>query len=350
MLFDKRQTNISKGIGLMMLLWCHLFINTNDLPEFTSLFIYNSVPIETKLVSISNICVAVFLLLSGYGMYKSYQTFIENIRTEKDITLFSEAFFVIKHLIKLLSGFWFIFLVFVPIGLFLGKLPYSNLLYIIEDFFGISYLCGGITLNVTWWYMGITILFYVLFPIVYKLFDYSSHITLLLSFLLILLPAIPLKIKNNAFVFVFGMYIAKYNGFEKLKSKFNTKTKTLVFCILILVVITHIYLLLPLEAKEFMAFVTIFISFVILSKIKILNKLLFELGKYSGSIYMFHAFIYYYYFKDVIYSMKYSILMFIVLTVLCYLIARLFEWIKHIIHYDSFFNNTILWIEKKMLK
>ncbi len=30
MLFDKRQTNISKGIGLMMLLWCHLFINTND--------------------------------------------------------------------------------------------------------------------------------------------------------------------------------------------------------------------------------------------------------------------------------------------------------------------------------
>ncbi len=45
----------------------------------------------------------------------------------------------------------------------------------------------------------------------------------------------------------------------------------------------------------------ILFAFLVLSRIPALNRILEELGKYSGSIFMFHTFIYSYYFKDFIY-------------------------------------------------
>ena len=81
MAFDKRQTNIAKGLAVLLLLWHHLFFQEPELyNKFTSLLIVRTVPIECFLSRFCKVCVAMFLFLSGFGLYKSW---CKNINTEK---------------------------------------------------------------------------------------------------------------------------------------------------------------------------------------------------------------------------------------------------------------------------
>ena len=43
--FDKRQTNIAKGVALLLMLWHHLFDESLS-NEFVSVFVIDSTPIE----------------------------------------------------------------------------------------------------------------------------------------------------------------------------------------------------------------------------------------------------------------------------------------------------------------
>lgn len=73
--FDKRQTNIAKGLTLLLLLWHHLFYNSAEFYDrFKSLYLLSGgVPIESFISAFCKACVAIFLLLSGFGLYKSWQ-------------------------------------------------------------------------------------------------------------------------------------------------------------------------------------------------------------------------------------------------------------------------------------
>ena len=79
----------------------------------------------------------------------------------------------------------------------------------------------------------------------------------------------------------------------------------------------------------------ILFSFFVLSRIPVLNKILEELGKYSGAIFMFHTFIYSYYFTGFIYWFKYPVVIFVVLIVICYGIAVGLNYLKRMIRYGQ---------------
>ena len=69
LVFDKRQTNIAKGVAVLLLLWHHLFYNKPEYYErFTSIFVYQGVPIECRIATFCKVCVAIFLVLSGFGL------------------------------------------------------------------------------------------------------------------------------------------------------------------------------------------------------------------------------------------------------------------------------------------
>lgn len=74
MQFDKRQTNIAKGIAILMLLWVHLFRNIPEkFDEYRSLFIFRGTPVEALFGVFCGVCVSTFVFLSGYGLYFSYK-------------------------------------------------------------------------------------------------------------------------------------------------------------------------------------------------------------------------------------------------------------------------------------
>lgn len=238
--FDVRQTNIAKGVAVLMLLWIHLFAGTQELLPFISMLTLSGSAIETKMINLFSVCVSLFCLLSGYGMYKSYMSFSKKHTSEGKFKLKYDVIFVLKHLLKLLSGFWFIYIIFVPFGLITGKIQYTNPLYFFADFFGVSYLCRGETVNVTWWYMGLTVLLYVLSPLLIKWINKSSPTLLLLSFAIIKMNFLPCSnVRVNLFSFVLGLYIAKNNGFIFIDNKLVKKSEKVIFGILSLLVIGY---------------------------------------------------------------------------------------------------------------
>lgn len=77
MTFDKRQTNIAKGVAVLLLLWHHLFYNDpKNYGKFISVLNINNVPIECLIAILCKICVAIFVFLSGYGLFRSYEKYV----------------------------------------------------------------------------------------------------------------------------------------------------------------------------------------------------------------------------------------------------------------------------------
>jgi peptidoglycan/LPS O-acetylase OafA/YrhL len=350
--FDKRQTNIAKGVALLLLLWHHLFYNSPEYyNKFTSLFYFKGVPVECFLADFCKVCVAIFLFLSGYGLYKSYQSYLRsNTLTKDKYGIKRDIIFVKNHLIKMMSSYWFIFIIFVPMGLFFGRsfITYYgfNPVYYLADFFGVCYLLFNYsgTMNVTWWFMSIIIIYYVFFPLLCRIMNWSKEILLLSVLFLLFLPFPDFRqLKLWLCPFVFGMYMSSYNGFNRINNKINTKSKSLIFCLLSICLTAYVrdssgY---RTTLDSIFGFFIILFSYLIISAVPILNRILEELGKYSGQIFMFHTFIFSYYFSGFIYFFKYSILIFIVMTVVCYLVARLLTWLMKITKYNKLMRKLI---------
>ena len=75
MSFDLRQTNILKGVSVSLLLWHHLFLNNTKL--CVTFLTFHGIPLVKMFADISKCCVALFIFLSGYGLFKSYSSYLE---------------------------------------------------------------------------------------------------------------------------------------------------------------------------------------------------------------------------------------------------------------------------------
>lgn len=339
--FDKRQTNIAKGVAILLLLCHHLFLKGES---YTSLISINGISFASASSTIGKVCVAMFLFLSGYGLNKSFSKNCEAIirgGNYKSRTR-PQLLFVINHLIKLLSNYWLVFVIFVPLGLFFGRsfidIYQGNPLCFVADFFGLSYLFfkGNVTMNATWWFMSIIIVYYIVFPILYRIQEYSNELLLCIGIAILLLPLPNFRELNTYFFpFVFGMYISKVDGFVVLGEKLGSTVNQVICCVLSMTAFACFRFVVFGTNDGLFAFSIILFSFLIISRIPILNKVLEELGKYSGLIFMFHTFIIGYYFSDYIYWFKYPILIFFVTVVLCYMVARLLNLVKRFIRYNK---------------
>ena len=335
--FDKKQTNIAKGIAILLLLGHHLFLNNEGYISFINL---NGMSLAGISSTLGKVCVAMFLFLSGYGLYKSFSKF-KQTDNYFNHPIKSQFRYVIKHLIKLLSDFWLVFIIFVPLGLFFGRsfidVYHGNPLYFILDFLGLSYLPfkGEATMNATWWFMSIIIVYYIIFPVLYKIQEYSNELLLCIGIAVLLLPLPNIRELNTYFFpFVFGMYISKVDGLVTLGKKLGSTVNQIICCVLALTAFACFRFVVFGTNDGLFAFSIILFSFLILSRIPILNKVLEELGKYSGLIFMFHTFIFSLYFKDFVYWFRYPPIIFIVFSVLCYFIAIGLEYLKRLVRYE----------------
>lgn len=157
---SREQSQIVKGISMLLLLIHHLF---NENYEYKTILISQSRNYMDNLVSLSKVCVILFLIISGYGLSKQYE------KKEKH-TLKYAVSFSINHVIKLYLSYWFIYLLFVPVGIFVGRpmsSVYGGLKDFLLDFFALSYIFETPMANRTWWYISIQMIYYILFPVVY---------------------------------------------------------------------------------------------------------------------------------------------------------------------------------------
>lgn len=351
MVFDKRQTNIAKGVALLLLLWHHLFYNSPAYyDKFVSLFSIKGIPAECYIAVFCKVCVSIFLFLSGYGLYKSYDSYIKKVNAKSNFNIKEDLIFVKNHLIKLMSEYWFIYVIFVSMGFFINRNPIEiyrgNVLYFILDFFGLSNIFKTPTMNPTWWFMSLIIILYILFPLLYKLLKYSPEMLLLGSFFVLVFYFLPelFGLRIYLFPFIFGMYFSVNDMFSKIESRLNKPLKILLVPLLSFIITLWLKATVFIKGAEidgFFAVSIICVSYLVLSRIPVLNKCLESIGKLSGSIFMFHTFIFSFYFSDLIYASKYSIMIYIVMVVVCYLVAVIISYLQKLIRYDEFIEHLI---------
>lgn len=332
--FTAERTNIAKGAAILMLLFHHLFYG-----DYWSLCTPLH-PIENiivpEIVNYSKVCVAIFLILSGYGLTKSYEKSCGSV-----------VKFSLSHLFKLMFQFWFIYLIFVPLSFVFGNrnpieiysTGFKGVIKLLIDFCGISNLIGTPTINTTWWYMGIMIPLYILFPILLRLIRTHPAELCLISLAIAIMPFFITSRLNHAvfywiFPFVEGMLLAKYNIINHFMHKYVTKQRIMISIFALLTCIL-IRTRLSIAFDGFLGLSLILLSNEIGNMNSVIKKSLFTLGKYSANIFMMHTFIYGYFFKDMFYSLKYPFLIYTTILITCFIIAIAIEKLKKITKYNT---------------
>lgn len=149
----KQDTLFLKGLAICSMLMWHVFYCQN--PQGV---VYS--PFVRFVGTIGDVCVSVFLFISGYGLTVGF--------TKKENTPMA---FVLKRVLKFYGNFWFVFLLIVLYGTFVVNQPIRTdgdflhrTLQWVKEFLAIR---GQESYNESWWYFSLILTFYLIFPILY---------------------------------------------------------------------------------------------------------------------------------------------------------------------------------------
>lgn len=334
---SKRDTSLVKGIAICLMLWHHLFCQH---PEFGH--------VEYGIAGVAKVCVALFVMISGYGLAVSYPQRSDRFDIKMNFK------FLLHRLTKFYINYWAVFIIVVPVGILLGRslvTAYINTdaavnftIYektfgnniaalLIADFFGVlryrSY-------NITWWFNQLIIVLYLLFPLLFHLAKHNLKIVMIVSFLCMVLFSS--SYFAYGFIFLVGLVLGQNNRILKNVSEqhifFLSKINLLIIlCVLLLVLmICRTFPISPrLGGINIDAFISINIICIIiltLRKPNWISKLISYLGGHSMNIYMVHTFIFSYFFKVFIYSFRYPLIIFLVLLTTSLMVSICIEFLK----------------------
>ncbi len=263
-----------KGIAIILVVFGHLCSGFINLPDLK----YSGAQ-----------GVTIFLILSGYGLTKSY------LNKGIDGTFFVRRFKTVLFPYMLVTG------VVILLDYFTHKntIPKS---IILSSMFGIN-----TQVDPTMWYISFILLWYVAFYVVFGLsVNNTIKIALLLVFSFIIkytapsgstLLNAPYEYSLHAFAFPIGVMGALYskNVLASLKTKRNQISVLAAVAILLLVGFVLTYRDISIEHQtiytiiNLMLSVSLIIFITLLSYLRIESKLLVLLGAYSYEIYLFEA-------------------------------------------------------------
>jgi len=341
---SRNDSTAIKGIAIILMLLHHVFAFPNRMANGAHYIPMIPLPDGTSVIwhlaIFGKVCVAMFTVLAGFGIYRSFSKQLLDDR-DNDHTQTYLNFFI-RRLSKLYFKVWPVFLVFIPIGLFL------NCPFVTRD------ICSWIknallidtTFNAEWWFLTSYAALVILSPMVMAFFNrkrssfYSdfiiisilavfiervllygigssqtvllnlrvSYIWVKFSTILILLP-----------MFMLGAWAAKYDVVERILNRYRGSN---VKRILIGIALTLIVFFVRDGWKQpnvwgfdqfdgpYGAVLTLALILVI-CKFNVLKKILVVIGNQATGIWLIHSFFCFYYFQQFTYSPKYSILVFL---------------------------------------
>lgn len=312
--FTQEKTNVAKGVSICLMFSTHLYSFPDRI--LSGNYYIPLIPffdIEFYAGSFGNICVSMFLFISGYGM------FLGHARSNKTPLQYS-----LEKLKSFYLTYWTYFLFFVPIGLIFftnetlwnsNEVRYSaDLVTFLEGFSGWS-----ARYNSEWWFVRMFILLILfLSPIYIRLGKQNPPLLCLFSISLFLFSWTSKIEYTDTFSFIFwqisfavGIMCARSKFFSSTSIEYleNAKVIWLFLGILFFGIIRYRF-----GAKIDFLFVPFFVYLVVrgIEAIR-LSQLLAYIGKYSFPMWLLHSFFCYYYFQDFIYFPRWSPLIFILL-------------------------------------
>ena len=370
MKFTKEHTMQMKGIAIIILLFHHCFLNaqrwaTVPYEKLATTKGWGYYPISFApfsshtiqyLASFSKICVAMFVFMTGYGMWVSYES-------QKKKTTMSN--YIKKRMVTLMTGFLIIFVVTeilaIPTGRFIEVYghDFRSVVYMIIDALGLAKLLGTPLFCLTWWYMSLAIVLIMIFPFVHSMMEKYQWIVVVAS---IIVPrACGFGQSTDLFryllAYTLGMYFAQHDLLARIKEKFmeqNMAGK------LLFLIVSLIGLAVIIKCRQnawigwkyldfwdgFAAMYVIVLSYIYILNGKWIVKGLGFLGKHSMNIFLIHSFYRDVFFHEFTYSFYYAWLDYIVLMVISLVTSIVLEWFKKLIRYEKFID----WVKRLVTK
>lgn len=288
-------------------------------------FIVHGYGIVNQIGIFSKLCVAIFVFISGYGLACNHKGSL------------NLGDFYRKRFKKLYFNYWFIWLIFVPISVFVFHRTFADVyenhiaLKAGLDFFGLLNLTGQLGYNPTWWFYSCIIVLYLLYPWLNSRFERSPYLILTIALFAAFIGFLPFVQPYSHYLlpFLAGMLMArKPQWFEKIGVK-ESLVSLLMLCLM----------------RNFCGELSFIIDTmicvglaVLLYQIKLprwIDTLMANLGKHSMNIFLFHTFIFSFWFKDFIYITRNPLLILLTLIITCYLISLTIEFLKDQIRFYS---------------
>ena len=370
MKFTKKHTMQMKGIAIIILLFHHCFLNaqrwaTVPYEKLATTKGWGYYPISFApfsshtiqyLASFSKICVAMFVFMTGYGMWVSYES-------QKKKTTMSN--YIKKRMVTLMTGFLIIFVVTeilaIPTGRFIEVYghDFRSVVYMIIDALGLAKLLGTPLFCLTWWYMSLAIVLIMIFPFVHSMMEKYQWVVVVAS---IIVPrACGFGQSTDLFryllAYTLGMYFAQHDLLARIKERFmeqNMAGK------LLFLIVSLIGLAVIIKCRQnawigwkyldfwdgFAAMYVIVISYIYILNGKWIVKGLGFLGKHSMNIFLIHSFYRDVFFHEFTYSFYYAWLDYIVLMAISLVTSMVLEWFKKLIRYEKFID----WVKRLVTK
>ena len=268
-----------------------------------------------------------FLILSGYGLYRS----IAGGSGKSPWT----------RILRLYIHYWITLAFFVPIGAFVvGTQSYPGSFGTV-----MSNLTGwSTTYNGEVWFLFPYCILVLLSSRIFKLVNSwhwllvfgVSGIIYFFSYLAIhlygavylynhMFAYMPVLVGSLLFPFCIGMLMAKYIDSDRLKTVFADRRLlgfSLLICLCLLRLCFRTMFFNPIYAA---GFILLFSS---LPHLGITRNILAEFGRRSTSMWFIHTYFCYYLFHDFIYSFKYPVIIFLVLLAISYIAAILIDAVR----------------------
>lgn len=343
---SKQDTSILKGIAIIAMLMHHLWgCPPAGIEPYTGVLGF--------LGGLGKVCVAIFLFCSGYGLSVGY----EKVSGFKDTLKF-----LAKRFIKFYAGYWPIFLIFVPLGVFAFHRPLSAaygehvnfIKRLILDFMGVQ---GFQSYNITWWFNQLIILLYLIFPILFFVTKKIKWVALVLGLILMRFAHHMPDVINFAdlctwqFPFLVGIFWAQSaDKYQKLNFWLSAHRYMLIlvsiFVLILSIVLRECSIIPHWGGIKMDSFITIGLVLCLVSgvnRIKYISQPLTFLGKHSMNMYLTHTFFFSYWFSPFFYSCELrGGANIIALLAICIVVSVIIEWMKEKTKWNELFIDVIM--------
>lgn len=341
--FDKVSTNICKGMAILLMYVHHSFGTVAAYEDTNVIFFPLSEPQTLWLGQVCKVCVAIFVLLSGFGVYRSTRPLREQ---ETYLQYYSQT--VKRRCLHLLGGFVFIYLCAMALSWPIGRSPaeiygdsrFMRLFYQVIDGLGLAKAFGTPTYNGTWWYMSLAYILIFVLPLLAAAADKIGWGMLPVVILIPLMTGVDMKLQFWWYLptAILGVLCAKYEIFERIGQilRKGNFMDVLWGGILVFAIATACYCRQRLGSdcyfltESVLAVLICLFCFVYLQHIPGLNRAFAFMGKHSMNMFLIHTLIRTNTARlhQFSYSPRYPALIILLLVADTLLLSVVIEWIK----------------------
>lgn len=321
----KQQVKNTKGIAILFMLLLHLFCTKTYEGVFTPLIMIGKVPLVYYLALFGDCCVPIYCFCSGYGLFISYEKYEKGYNQHN-----------LRRILKLYINFWIVLVLFVVL---LGPIMGRGNSYP-GDWKTFVLTATGLeaAYNGAWWFFTTYIILTIFSPITNKIVKRFNPILIVgISFVIYFIAYLQrikgvLVVDNvllswlirqfalwgtSQFAFIIGSLFAHYKIYSKIATRVKKiNHKNLIGTMIILSMIVAHGIVETMFVAPFTGIVFI-VVFNMMEHPKWLDKVLNYVGIHSTNMWLIHMFFYMIYFKELIFSPKNSVLIFIWLVGLC---------------------------------